>query len=168
MPYRYQSTSGLIHSDIPEGVVLGEGVRIGRLCHIDPDVEIGDGTSIQGGVYIPPKVRIGKNCFIAPCVVFTNDRFPPSGKLVSTYVGDGAIICANVTIGPGVVIGENAVVGQGANVVDDVLPNSVFYGNPARYKMTRMEYDLKQAEYTGNTDRSWSLGSEPQEGTERA
>jgi acetyltransferase-like isoleucine patch superfamily enzyme len=162
---RFGSVVRLIWSDIPEGVILGENVKIGRLCHIDPGVEIGDGTNVQGGVYIPPNVKIGRDCFIAPCVVFTNDRFPPSGKLIDTEVGDGAIICANATIAPGVYIGENAVVGQGANVVEDVLANSVVYGNPARYKMSRMEYDLKQAEYTGSSNRSWKLGSEPQEDT---
>ena len=155
----------MIWSEIPDGVILGKGVKIGRLCHIDPDVRIGDGTNIQGGVYIPPRVRIGKNCFIAPCVVFTNDRFPPSGELVQTFVEKDAIICANATIGPGLTIGEGAVVGQGANVVKSVPPNTVVYGNPARYKMTREEYDLKQAEYSGRTDRRWELGSQPQEDT---
>lgn len=154
-----------IWSDIPQGVKLGDGVKIGRLCHIDRDVVIGDHTNVQGGVYIPPHVEIWKHCFIGPCVVFTNDRYPPSDKLVKTIVEDNVTICANATIAPGITVGEGAVVAMGAVVTKNVPPKSVVSGNPARYMMSRDEYDLKQAEYTGNTDRSWQLGSEPQEDT---
>lgn len=136
-----------IWSDIPEGTILGDNVKIGRLCHIDKEVVIGDNTNIQGGVYICPHVSIAEDVFVGPCVVFTNDRYPPSTKLVRTHVSRGAVLCANSTIGPGVIIGEYAVVAMGAVVTHNVKPNTVVAGNPARFMQTRNEYNVKQLGY---------------------
>ena len=49
-----------------------------------------------------------------------------------TIVERGASIGANATILPGITIGRNAMVGAGAVVTNNVPPNAIVVGNPAR------------------------------------
>jgi carbonic anhydrase/acetyltransferase-like protein (isoleucine patch superfamily) len=44
----------------------------------------------------------------------------------NAWVGDSAIVCKGVTIG------ENSIIGAGSVVTDDVPPNTIAAGNPAR------------------------------------
>jgi acetyltransferase-like isoleucine patch superfamily enzyme len=71
--------------------------------------------------------------FIAPCVVFTNDKYPirKKCKLKGAMVGWGASIGANSTILPNIKIGEGAMVAAGAVVTKDVPPWRLAIGNPA-------------------------------------
>lgn len=62
-------------------------------------------------------------------------------------VEDGAVIGGNATIMPNVKIGRKAVVSAGALVDEDVRPEVVVVGSPARPWMTREEYDKKQREW---------------------
>ncbi len=59
-------------------------------------------------------------------------------------VEEKAIICANATILAGVRIGKNAVVGAGAVVTKNVPADSVVVGSPARFHMTREEFEEKR------------------------
>jgi len=132
---------------IRERCRIGRGTVVGTRTVIDGGVEIGSNCSIQSCVYIPPRVKIGNNVFIAPRVVFTNDRYPPSSRLIDTVIEDGAVIGANATIVAGVRIGRNAVVAAGAVVVKDVPPDTVVAGVPAKPIMNRDRYDKKKKEY---------------------
>lgn len=63
-----------------------------------------------------------------------------------SMIAAGTILCRNVTIGSDVwiapgsciredtIIGDSAVIGIGSVVLKDVMPNSVYYGNPAKKK----------------------------------
>ena len=53
------------------------------------------------------------------------------------------MIGARAVIRAGVRIGKRSVVAMGAVVTKDVPPNTVVVGVPARYIMTRKEYDKK-------------------------
>jgi NDP-sugar pyrophosphorylase family protein len=44
----------------------------------------------------------------------------------NVWIGDSAIICK------GVVIGENSIIGAGSVVVNDIPPNTIAAGNPAK------------------------------------
>ncbi len=124
--------------------ILENNVSIGSLSHIDYNVKIGKDSRIEGSVYIPPLTVIGKNVFIGPGVVFTNDPYPMSPKMVGTVVEDGAIIAARSVIAPGIKIGKNSVIGMGSVVTKDVPPNTVVLGNPAKMVYSRKKYNEKR------------------------
>ncbi len=101
-------------------VWLGNGVTIGNNC------------KIQGFSFIPEGVTIGDDVFIGPHVCFTNDKYPPSKVLDTTFVGNGASIGAGSTIICGIEIGNGATIGAGSVVTKDVPSNTLVMGNPAR------------------------------------
>ncbi|MCI4438177.1 MAG: N-acetyltransferase [Ignisphaera sp.] len=132
---------------IREHVSIGDGCKIGSYTIIDGYVSIGSNTVIQSAVYIPPKVIIGSGVFIAPRVVFTNDRYPPSSRLIETVIEDDAVIGANATIVAGIRIGKGAVIAAGSVVTKSVEPYTVVAGIPAKPIMTRDEYERRKKEY---------------------
>jgi len=114
---------------------IGKNCKIDSYVYIEEGVVIGDNCKIRPFVFIPTGVAIGDNVFIGPNVTFTNDKNPKvSGKwmLLSTTVKREASIGANSVILPGVTIGENALVGAGSVVTQDVPPNAIVAGNPAK------------------------------------
>jgi UDP-2-acetamido-3-amino-2,3-dideoxy-glucuronate N-acetyltransferase len=123
-------------ANIYESAEIGEGTKIGAFVEIGKNVKIGARCSIQSGVYIPENVVICDDVFIGPCVVFTNDKYPPSHgawrATRPTEVADGVSIGANATILPSIHIGPYARVGAGAVVTKDVLKETTVVGNPAR------------------------------------
>jgi len=141
------------HIIIRENTKIGDDTVIGSGTIIDGDVVIGRNVSIQSGVYIPPKVYIGDNVFIGPRAVFTNDRYPPSRRLIETIVEDDVVIGANSVIIAGIRIGKRSVVGAGSVVTKDVPSNVVVAGNPAKVLMSREEYERKKRVYEENIGR---------------
>jgi acetyltransferase-like isoleucine patch superfamily enzyme len=103
-------------------------IKIGDFCLVCPGVRISSAED----------VTIEDNCMIASRAYITDcdwhglyDRIDigqskPVRLDHNVWVGDSAIVCK------GVHIGENSVVGAGAVVVDDIPPNVVVAGNPAR------------------------------------
>lgn len=129
---------------IREDTTLGDQVQVGSSTIIDGKASIGCHVSIQSRVYLPPMTRVEDDVFLAPCVVVTNDRYPPSRKLTGVTIKRGAVVGANAVIVAGVTIGEESVVAAGALVTRDVPSKSVVIGVPARQKMTVEEYRRKR------------------------
>ncbi len=134
---------------IREGSSVGQGSLIGSSTILDGKVNVGRNVSVQSNVYLPHMTVIEEGAFIAPNVCFTNDPYPQSKRLVGTVVHQKAIICANSTVLPGLKIGEAAVVGAGSVVTRDVPSDSVVVGNPARFLMSREDFDRKKEIWEG-------------------
>lgn len=107
-------------------VIIGDHVEIGANTCIDrgalEDTVIGEGTKIDNLVHVAHNVRIGKNCLIVALTCIGGGVVIEDG----TYVGIGAGIRNQITIG------EGALIGMGAVVVKDVDPGDIVIGNPAK------------------------------------
>lgn len=113
-------------------------------CYIPYTVEIGDGFEVGYwglGIVVHPRARIGSNVFIAQCVTIggrsQGEGVPRIGDEV--YIGPGARILGDISIGRGSVIGANAV------VTHSVSPRTIVAGVPAR--VIRENIDVY--DYTG-------------------
>lgn len=116
------------------GCRIGDNCFIGPFVEIQKDVTIGKNTRIQSHSFICSKVKIGNEVFIGHGVIFINDKHPVhrnSEDWEETIVEDGVVIGSNATILP-CKIGKNALVGAGAVVTEDVPPNKMVIGNPAK------------------------------------
>jgi acetyltransferase-like isoleucine patch superfamily enzyme len=111
---------------------IGDSVSIWTNTVIDYGCRIGNRVKIHSNVYVAQYTVIEDDAFIAPGVIFANDKYPVSDRLEGPVVKRGARVGVNVTLLPGVVIGEEALVGAGSVVTKDVPDRAVVVGNPAR------------------------------------
>jgi len=134
----------------------GDHARIRENNRIGNTVSVGSGSVIEGGCRIEGNVRIHSNCFICeyttiernvwigPGVIMTNVLHPPCPVFkekaplwnekccCGPTIKENAVIGAGAIILPGVTIGEGAIVGAGAVVTEDVPPECVVAGFPAK------------------------------------
>ncbi|MDO8725088.1 MAG: DapH/DapD/GlmU-related protein [Candidatus Methanoperedens sp.] len=108
-------------SDFPDGKLKGKPKQIGYFSVIDygGNVEFGENVKIGFGVVIISVSSITgskKTDYIRKPVI----------------IGNNAEIGSNSCILPGVTIGDNSTIGAGAVVTENVPPNSVVVGIPAR------------------------------------
>ncbi|AIY04469.1 maltose O-acetyltransferase [Planococcus sp. PAMC 21323] len=122
----------------------------GDNIHVEPTIRCDYGFNIHVGnnfyanfdcVFLDVcEIRIGDNCMISPGVhIYTathplNAAARNSGKEFGkpVIIGDNVWIGGRAIITPGVTIGNNAIIAAGAVVTQDVLPNTLVGGNPAR------------------------------------
>ncbi|CAN7723200.1 acyltransferase [Paenibacillus sp. LjRoot153] len=120
------------------GAVIGENCNINDHTFIENDVILGNNVTVKSGVFIWDGIRIHDNVFIGPNVTFTNDLRPRSkqypDKFLTTTIEEGASIGANATIIGGITIGKYAMIGAGSVVTKSIPANTLWYGNPARFK----------------------------------
>ncbi|MEO5376962.1 MAG: N-acetyltransferase [Magnetococcus sp. DMHC-6] len=136
-------------SHIMSGVRIGQNCNIGDHAFLETGVNIGHRVTVKNQVMIWSGVEIEDDVFLGPGVIFTNDRYPRSprmvdisqvqkryqnsqGWLLSTFVRRGASIGAGAILVPGIEIGAYAMIGAGAVVTHSVLPWQRVVGNPAR------------------------------------
>ena len=129
---------------IGDHTIIGDDTKIGSLVHIDYDVTIGKRCKIEGMTYLPPRTVIEDDVFIGPGVIFTNDPYPLSPKMVGVHVESGAIICAGAILKAGIHIGSRAIVGMGAVVTQDVPAEVVVFGSPSKIQYRLSEYLAKK------------------------
>lgn len=118
--------------------VIGENCNICAHVFIENDVTIGNHVTIKCGVYIWDGVKLEDNVFLGPNVTFTNDLRPRSKQhpvnYEKTIIEEGASVGANATIIAGHTISKYAMVGAGSVVTKNIPNNTLWYGNPARFK----------------------------------
>jgi len=117
----------LINAIHPSAIVskwalLGEGVVICPNVSINPDVHIGNNTIINTGAIIEHDCVIEDGVHIAPGVHLAG------GVKVkkNAFVGIGATIIDDLTIG------ENSIIGAGAVIIKDVPDNVTVVGVPGK------------------------------------
>lgn len=129
----FQTGHGVL---IREGNQIGHDVSVGSHSVIEHHVKIGNDVRIHSNTFIPEFSVLEDGCWVGPCVVFTNARYPrsPGAKesLRGPLVRSGAKIGAGAVLLPGVTIGRDALIGAGAVVVRDVPDGKVVVGNPSR------------------------------------
>ena len=97
---------------------------------INIGAEIGENTMIDMNAVVGARGTIGKNVHVGAGAVIAGVLEPPSKTPV--IVEDYAMIGANAVILEGVRIGKGAVVAAGSVVINDVEPNTVVAGTPAK------------------------------------
>lgn len=117
---------------VREKTIAGPGLQLGTLCDVQGHCSIGEYVKFHSNVHIGQKSKIGDYVWIFPYVVLTNDPHPPSDMLMGCTVEDYAAIATMSVILPGVTVGEGALVGASSNVKNNVLPNTVVVGSPAK------------------------------------
>ena len=127
------------------GCEVGDETKIGAFVEIQKNASVGKRCKISSHTFICEGVLIEDNVFIGHGVTFINDTYPrattPGGNLQTeadwkvgrTLIKKGASIGSGSTILCNVTVGENAIVGAGSVVTEDVPPNSIVAGNPARF-----------------------------------
>lgn len=116
----------------------GVNIHVGKECFINYSCTFLDVSPITlgNGVWIGANVTLAtpNHPFLA------KERLNadyPDGRHNLEYsepitIKDGCWICSNVTVSAGVTIGENSIVAAGAVVLNDVPPNSIVAGIPAK------------------------------------
>ena len=111
-------------AQISPSVALGRGIAVMAQAAVNAATVLGDNCIVNTGATMDHDNRIGKNVHIAP------------GCHLAGYVtvGDGALVGVGSVVGRGrpLAIGAGAVVGAGSVVFNDVPPQAMVAGNPAR------------------------------------
>lgn len=136
------------------GCSIGDNTKIGAFVEIQKNATVGKNCKISSHTFICEGVTIEDDVFVGHGVTFINDTYPratsPEGTLQTeddwqvepilikkgASIGSGATILSNVTIY------ENAIVGAGSVVTENVPPNTIAAGNPA--KVLKRIKDKKQ------------------------
>ncbi|WP_321901100.1 acyl-ACP--UDP-N-acetylglucosamine O-acyltransferase [Paraburkholderia tropica] len=92
---------------IEEGAKIGARVRIGPFCHVEGNVEIGEGTVLKSHVVVSGHTRIGRDNKIFPFATIgeENQDLKYAGETTFVEIGDRNKIHESVTIHRGTVQG---------------------------------------------------------------
>ncbi len=121
---------------IEPGVFIRDLVEIGDNCVImmgavlNIGAVIGKNTMIDMNVVVGGRAIVGDHCHIGAGTVLAGVIEPPSAEPV--IIEDNVLIGANAVILEGVKVCEGSVIAAGSIVIDNVEPNSVMAGVPAK------------------------------------
>ena len=131
-------------AEIGKGVVFKQRVVIKYpwFLTVEDETWIGENVWIDN---LAP-VTIGKNCCLSQgsMLLTGNHNFKKNTFdliLKPIILEDGSWVGAKSTVCPGVVFGSHAVLSVGSVATSDLMPNSVYQGNPAEYKANRQITD---------------------------
>ena len=111
-------------------------------AYVSPLADLGPGVFVGANSVIAPGVRLAEQVFVNRGVTIGHDthigafsRVQPGSNLGGlSRIGRGVTVGLGATVLERLVIGDNAFVGAGAVVIDDVPPDVLVVGTPARVK----------------------------------
>lgn len=113
-------------------IMMGAILNIGAI--------VGENTMIDMGAVLGARAIVGKNCHVGAGAVLAGVVEPASSKPV--VIEDDVLIGANAVVIEGVKVGQGAVVAAGSVVIEDVEPNTVVGGVPAKVLKKKDEKTL--------------------------
>ncbi len=122
---------------IREGAVIEKSAVIMMGAVINLGAVVGEETMIDMGAILGARATVGRKCHIGAGAVLAGVLEPPSATPV--IVEDDVLVGANAVVLEGVRVGKGAVVAAGSVVTQDVPPNAVVAGSPA--KVIKMKDD---------------------------
>ena len=137
-----------VDARIEPGAMVRDGAQIGKDCIImmgaviNIGAQVGQETMVDMNAVIGARAIIGQNCHIGAGAVIAGVLEPPSKSPV--IIEDNVLVGANAVVLEGIKVGRGSVVAAGAVVLEDVLPNFVVAGVPA--KVIRKVEDILQKE----------------------
>ena len=121
---------------IEPGAIIRDQVSIGKNAVImmgavlNIGAVVGEGTMIDMGAVLGGRATVGKNCHVGAGAVLAGVVEPASATPV--VIEDNVLIGANAVVIEGCRVGHDAVIAAGAVVTQDVAPNTVVAGCPAK------------------------------------
>jgi acetyltransferase-like isoleucine patch superfamily enzyme len=139
------------HVTVREKTMAGDGFQIGTLTDIQGHCRIGHHVRTQSSVTIGQESVIGNFVWLYPGVLLTNDPNPPSNQVCGVVLEDYVVVAAKAALLPGVRIGKGCFVTAHSLVGQDMPPDSLVSGSPAkrmcRASDMRMKDDPRQKAY---------------------
>jgi len=127
-----------------EQVEIGDGAVIMMGAILNIGAVVGAGTMIDMGAVLGGRATVGARCHIGAGAVLAGVVEPASATPV--VVEDEVLVGANAVVIEGVRIGRGAVVAAGAIVIEDVPPNVVVAGCPARIVKEKTDETVRKTE----------------------
>ncbi len=120
---------------IREHTEVGSFSKVGTNTVIEGYSKIGSYVSIQSMVFIPLYSTVEDHVFLGPNCKLTNDKYVERKEyeLKGPVIKRRASIGANAVIMPDIIVGEGAIIGAGAVVTENVPPDTIYMGIPAKF-----------------------------------
>jgi len=124
--------------------MVGQGLQPVSVVHpaatVSPEATVEDGSYVGAEAVINPQAYIGENAIINTratvehdCVVGAHAFVAPHAVMCGeSRIGEGALLGASATLGVGLSVGEWTRIGEGAVVKEDIPPDVVAVGVPAK------------------------------------
>lgn len=121
---------------VREGSRIGDDVVLGTKTVLDGHCTVGSEAVLQTGTYVPPASDLADGVFLGPHATLTNDPYPlrEDVDLAGPTLEADVSVGANATVLPDVTVGERSFVAAGAVVTEDVPPETLAVGAPARHR----------------------------------
>ncbi|MDP6909027.1 MAG: hypothetical protein QF371_05945 [Flavobacteriales bacterium] len=119
---------------IRESSLIGNSCKIGTLSDLQGFLEIGDHCQLHSNVHLCQYSELGNFVFLYPFAVLTNDKYPPSTKVVGPQIGNYTQVGVHSTIIGNLGLGQHCLIGACSTVTKSFEDYSFIAGSPAKLK----------------------------------